>query len=107
MAMRGGKKISDYQINGNVRRVLAGRNVDLKDLHYRSTNGAVDITGRLRFREVKSIPEVMKELLILEELISDVKGVRRVNFNLEDWEKANSGQYVRRLEGESPQSEDS
>lgn len=103
MAMRGGSKISDYQINGCVRRVLASRDVDLTDLHYRSTSGCVDISGRLKFREPKAIPEVMKELIILEELIFKVNGVRRVSFNLDDWERSTSGGYVKKLESEEEQ----
>jgi hypothetical protein len=103
MAMRGGSKVSDYQINGSVRRVLASREVDMTNLHYRSTSGCVDISGKLKFREPKSIPEIMKELLILEELIFDVNGVRRVSFNLDDWERSNSGGYVKKLETEEEQ----
>lgn len=100
MAMRGGSKISDYQINGCVRRVLASRDVDLSDVQYRSTSGCVDINGKLRFREPKAISEIMKELLILEELILAVNGVRRVTFNVDDWERSTSGGYVRVLESE-------
>ena len=100
MARRGGNKVSDYQINGSVRRVLSLRNVELTDIHYRCTNGSVDISGCLRFREPKSIPEIMKELMILEELIFNINGVRRVIFNLDDWERSTSGGYVKKLESE-------
>lgn len=98
MAMRGGRKVSDYEINGMVRRTLVSRNVDLQELQYRCSNGAVDLTGSLKFKEVKSISEVAKELFLLEEAILGIRGVRRVSFNLDSWEKSRSGQYVRKLE---------
>lgn len=98
MATRGGRKVSDYQINGNVRRTLVARNIDLQELQYRTSNGAVDITGTLRFKEAKALAEIARELYLLEEAILGIRGVRRVSFNLDSWEKAKSGQYVRKMD---------
>jgi len=100
MAMRGGRKVSDYEINGMVRRLLVSRDISLEELQYRTSSGCVDITGTLKFKEVKAISEMARELLASEEGIRSIQGGRRVSFNRDGWEKSISGQYVRKLETE-------
>jgi len=107
VVMRGGKKVSDYEINGAVRRELVNRHIDLQYAQYRTSNGAVELSGRLVFRETKNIAEVAKELFMLEESVSSIRGVRRVKIEFDDWEKSTAtGGYGRVLEGESEEEED-
>lgn len=87
---------SDYEINGAVRRELASHGVDLSAVRYRSSGGAVEIQGKLVFREAKAITEVIKFITMLEEQISKIRGVKRVKMDFEDWDKSN-GKWGRAL----------
>lgn len=91
----GGRQVSDYEINGAVRRELVARNVDLRDVRYRCSNGSVEVSGTLKFTETKSISEVAKELFILEQALSGIRGVRRVKLDFSDWERSASGKFAR------------
>ena len=93
-------KVSDYEINGKVRRELVSRNMDLKRVRYHTSRGAVEITGTLKFTEPKSIGEMAKELFLIEQAIMGIKGVRKVKIEFDDWEKTRSGKFARHIEEE-------
>jgi hypothetical protein len=98
--LKGKGSVSDYEINASVRRELTSRKVDMTSIQYRTTNGAIEITGALKFLETKSIAAVQAELQILEENLGAIKGVRRVNFDLSDWERNREGKFARKLAGD-------
>src|SRR5688500_16127664 len=87
---------SDYEINGAVRRELASMGVDLSAVRYRCSGGAVEVQGKLVFREPKPISEMIKFITIMEEQISKIRGVKRVKMDFEDWDKSN-GKWGRAL----------
>lgn len=87
---------SDYEINGAVRRELASMGVDLSAVRYRCSGGAVEVQGKLVFRDPKPISEMIKFITIMEEQISKIRGVKRVKMDFEDWDKSN-GKWGRAL----------
>jgi hypothetical protein len=95
----GRHEVSDYEINGTVRREIASLGIDLSGIHYRCSGGAVEITGKLKFHDPKSPAEAIKFLMVLEDQISKIRGVKRVRMDFEDWEK-NAGKWGRAFEEE-------
>ncbi|MBI4858815.1 MAG: hypothetical protein HY815_00870 [Candidatus Riflebacteria bacterium] len=94
----GGKKeVSDYEINGSVRRELVMRGIDLTDLRYRCSGGAVELSGKIRFKEPKAPYQVIKELTLLEQSISAIRGVKRVHMEFEDWQRS-AGKWSRTVD---------
>jgi len=91
---------SDYEINGAVRRELASLGIDLSEIRYRCAGGAVEVQGKLKFREPKPITEVIKVITLLEDQIGKIRGVRRVKMDFEDWDRS-GGKWGRAITGES------
>ena len=79
---------SDYEINGAVRRELASLGVDLSEVRYRCSGGAVEVQGKLKFREPKPITEIIKVITLLEEQLAKIRGVKRVKMDFEDWDRS-------------------
>jgi len=95
----GRKEVSDYEINGNVRRELVMRGLDLGELRYRCSGGAVELTGKLIFKEPKAPYQIIKELNLLEQAIGAIRGVKRVHMEFEDWQHS-AGKWSKTVEAE-------
>ena len=87
------KTVSDYEINGAVRRELSARGLNMMNLRYRCSGGTVEIGGALEFKEPKSPAQIIKDLFLLESSIMGIRGVKRVKMDFEDFEKK-SGKWA-------------
>lgn len=85
--MLGKKVVSDYEINGSVRRELVARGLDITQVRYRCHGGTVEVTGMLHFKEPKSPAQVIKELFLLDGALSAIRGVKRVKMQFDGFEK--------------------
>lgn len=81
------RQVSDYEINGSVRRELTSRGIDLMNLRYRTSGGSVEVSGSLQFKESKSPAQVVKELFLLESSLMGIRSVKRVKLEFDDYEK--------------------
>lgn len=85
--MHGKKVVSDYEINGSVRRELTARGLDISQIRYRTSGGSVEVSGILHFKEPKSPAQVIKELFLLDSAIAGIRGVKRVKMQFDGFEK--------------------
>jgi hypothetical protein len=92
-------EVSDYEINGTIRRELTSLGIDLTGVRYRCSGGAVEIVGKLKFHEPKPPSDAIKFITLLEDQVGKIRGVKRVKIDFDDWEKSGSG-WGRKFEEE-------
>ena len=81
---------ADLKVNSKVRRILIENNLDLSLLNVSTSSGAVRIQGQVRKLSTRemSVQEGTKLLAVLEAVILQIKGVKRITFSIEGWEKS-------------------
>ena len=67
-------EVSDYEINGTVRRELTSLGIDLTGIRYRCSGGAVEVVGKLKFHEPKPPSDAIKFITLLEDQIGKIRG---------------------------------
>lgn len=81
-------EISDLELNNLIRRLMTIKRIDTNKVTYRTTKGAVQVTGELSFVGlVKDPEELPHEIAALEDAIKMIKGVKRVNIEFDGFEK--------------------
>ena len=85
----------DFQINSRVRGIFAKHWLDTSQLSVVTIKGNVYIGG-----QVRKLPAVSHEIEVNEDLmetinfeISRIRGVKRVNYRLEDWRRE-AGKFI-------------
>ncbi len=85
------KTVKDWELNVKTKEEFVRHWVDTQQLRIASTNGAVDVKGKLNFKggrvDTKSDLAVSKQLKSIERAIRSILGVRDVKFSFEGWEK--------------------
>ena len=80
----------DLKINSKVRKILVENNLDLSLLSVSTASGSVTIRGELKklwAREI-SARKTARLLVLVETAILQTKGVKRVTFFIENWQKS-------------------
>lgn len=89
-----GPEISDLEINTHIRRLLTKKRIDATKINYRSQRGIVNIFGDLNYVGLKKTAEEMPhEIASLEDMVKQIKGVKRVTVEIEGFEKNNAGDW--------------
>jgi hypothetical protein len=90
-----GPEISDLEINTYIRRLLTKKRIDSNKLSYRSQRGCVNVYGELAYVGLKKeADEMPHEIASLEDMIKQIKGVKRVTVEIEGFEKNNAGDWL-------------
>ncbi len=79
----------DLKINARVRAVLARHWVDLTRVTFAAVNGTVRLSGVLKRLSTEEESSYFSEedVLIIEQELRSIPGVRRVYIDLENWKK--------------------
>ena len=86
--------VSDFRINSKVRAVLAKHWIDLQSIRFGSFRGVVRLMGELRrLGGGSSSARDEFQLDVLEGEIKRIRGVKRVYFDLVNWERSATGQW--------------
>ncbi|NLM16667.1 MAG: hypothetical protein GX221_02985 [Candidatus Riflebacteria bacterium] len=86
------KEPTDLQISAGVRRELSGRRVDLNSIKIAIKSGKVTLSGKLNFVGLeKTLEETAIELKFIESGLKMVRGVKALQFELENWKKNSAG----------------
>ena len=85
------KAVKDWELNVKTKEEFVRHWIDAQQLRIASTNGAVDVKGKLVFKggkvDTKSDLAISKQLKNTERAIRAILGVRDVKFSFEGWEK--------------------
>jgi hypothetical protein len=88
---RGGSIMSeaDLKTNSKIRKILVENNYDLSCLSVSTSSGSVSVHGELQKLGGRKLAEheIGKTLAVLESVILRTKGVKRVNFHIQNWRK--------------------
>lgn len=86
------KEANDLKISAAIRRELSSRRIDLSKIKFPVKAGEVSIEGELIFVGLdKSNEETAIELKFIESSLKNILGVSKVNFELTNWKKNDSG----------------
>ena len=85
--------VSDLKINSCVRSVLSRHYVDLQRLSYASFRGTVRLQGELAHLSARSSAIDLGQIEKIDQEIRRIPGVVRVNFDLENVQKSESGKW--------------
>ncbi len=86
------KEANDLKISAAIRRELSSRRIDLSKIKFPVKAGEVSIEGELVFVGLeKSNEETAIELKFIESSLKNILGVSKVNFELTNWKKNDSG----------------
>ncbi|PKK91965.1 MAG: hypothetical protein CVV64_00635 [Candidatus Wallbacteria bacterium HGW-Wallbacteria-1] len=81
-------EVSDLELNNLIRRLMTIKRIDTNKVNYRTTKGAVQVTGELAFVGLMKDPEELPhEVAALEDAIKMIKGVKRVIIDFDGLEK--------------------
>lgn len=87
-------EVTDLEITAAVRRELSGCRVDLTKLKFHVTSGLVNISGELTFVALEKSPdEVTIEIKFIESRLRALRGVKDLQFQLENLSKNESGKW--------------
>jgi len=82
------REVSDLEINNHIRRLLTKRRIDTNKVTYRTTSGSVTLTGQLSFiGKYLDESEILHEIQVIEDLLKNIVGVKRVTIDFEGYEK--------------------
>ncbi len=83
---------NDLKISAAIRRELSSRRVDLSKIKFPVNSGEVTLEGEFVFVGLeKTNDEVAIELKFIESSIKNILGVSKINFELTNWKKNDSG----------------
>ena len=89
---------NDLKISSAIRRELSSRRVDLSKLKFPVKAGEISLQGELEFVGLnKTKDETAIELKFIESSISSIEGVLKINFELTNWKKNDSGIWESRI----------
>jgi hypothetical protein len=87
--------ISDFQINSKVRSVLAKHWIDIQKLRFGSFRGTVRLSGELYLAGDRSASFLdAAKITLVENQVRRIRGVARVYFDLKNWRKNESGNWI-------------
>jgi len=87
-------EVTDLQINTGVRRELSGRRVDLSKLKVTVSGGVVTLAGEWAFVGLtKTQEESSVEMKFLESCLRNLRGVKDLVFQFDNWVKNDTGKW--------------
>ena len=86
------KEANDLKISAAIRRELSSRRIDLSKIKFPVKAGEVSLEGELVFVGLsKTNDEIAIELKFIESSIKAIVGVSKINYELSNWKKNDSG----------------
>ena len=90
--------MSDFVINAKARAVLTRHWIETETLSVSAVNGTLFVRGRIRFRPARERQqgELKADMLIvIDRELRTIPHVRRVQFQLENWQRDDAGGWIR------------